>query len=554
MNVILSKNRYSLLPIFSGALAAIMLLFVLLSWLTYSSLLEFRDLFKDVAQDDLPDIVLSSQLYAQSTRLLESTEQLANASSEAAKRLAEEKVSLYLTQLRFRSDQGFSNEFLRTQLDVIQTEISEFTLLIRQKLRLNQQLRDTENAIYALHNASFNADLEGDHGDNTKNTYQWSLQLAKTVAKLSQTLNMHRLQEVRDMFRQFNDDFEILKRLAGQTDNATQRLKTTSAMQKLILAEDGFLALKIEHLRIEGRVNGRENFVHNLIQDYAQLLEFGAKQTEKKTSAQLQRTLARTQTETNKIGVILSGTILLLLLIIVFMQRHVISRLRTLNNLVKERIQGKESYAVLEGNDEITDLATNFSLFEQTIEDQRLKLEHMTLTDSLTQIANRRALDIRLHHDIELSVRKKSHVAVLLMDIDCFKLYNDNYGHAFGDECLKRIAKLLKGSLKRASDFVARYGGEEFVCVLPDTSIEGAEEIAELILNAIRSAKLEHRFSKVTNIVTLSIGIAVSGPEHILLPEKLLSRADKALYQAKNMGKNRYCSKTDGQEQDTTSR
>jgi len=224
-----------------------------------------------------------------------------------------------------------------------------------------------------------------------------------------------------------------------------------------------------------------------------------------------------------------------------------------LNNLVKNRISGKESHAVLEGNDEITDLATNFSVFAQTIEDQRLKLEHMTLTDSLTQIANRRALDIRLHHDIELSVRKKSHVAVLLMDIDCFKLYNDNYGHAFGDECLKRIAKLLKGTLKRASDFVARYGGEEFVCVLPDTSKEGAEEMAELILKAIRSAKLEHRFSKVTNIVTLSIGIAVSGPEHILLPEKLLSRADKALYRAKNMGKNRYYSKTDDQEQDTAS-
>ncbi|NCP66245.1 MAG: diguanylate cyclase [Paraglaciecola sp.] len=553
MNVILSKNRYSLLPIFSGALAAIMLLFVLLSWLTYSSLLEFRDLFKDVAQDDLPDIVLSSQLYAQSTRLLESTEQLANASSEAAKRLAEEKVSLYLAQLRFRSDQRFSNEFLRTQLDVIQTEINEFTLLIRQKLRLNQQLRDTENAIYALHNASFNSDLEGENGGNTKNTYQWSLQLAKTVAKLSQTLNMHRLQEVRGMFRQLNDDFEVLRRLAEQADNAPQRLKTTSAMQKLILAEDGFLALKIEHMRIEGRVNGRENFVHNLIQDYAQLLEYGAKQTEKKTSAQLQRTVARTQTETNKIGVILSGTILLLLLIILFMQRHVILRLQTLNNLVKNRISGKESHAVLEGNDEITDLATNFSVFAQTIEDQRLKLEHMTLTDSLTQIANRRALDIRLHHDIELSVRKKSHVAVLLMDIDCFKLYNDNYGHAFGDECLKRIAKLLKGTLKRASDFVARYGGEEFVCVLPDTSKEGAEEMAELILKAIRSAKLEHRFSKVTNIVTLSIGIAVSGPEHILLPEKLLSRADKALYRAKNMGKNRYYSKTDDQEQDTAS-
>ena len=162
------------------------------------------------------------------------------------------------------------------------------------------------------------------------------------------------------------------------------------------------------------------------------------------------------------------------------------------------------------------------------------------MSDGLTGIANRRALDIRLRHDIDLSVRQKSTVTILLMDIDCFKLYNDNYGHSAGDQCLKDVSKVICDSLNRDSDFVARYGGEEFVCVLPDTDIQGAQGVANNIIEKMKDVALPHQYSNVADYVTMSIGIATSQPSEVLTPETIVKRADTALYVAKSSDKNSY--------------
>lgn len=533
--------RHSLLSVFGSAAAGILILFLCLAWLTYTSLLDFRDMFSEVADNALPDIMVSSQLYAQSSRLLESAERLSKSNSEAAQRLAEQQIRQALAQLKRISQQRFKNEYLNQNLEVIELEISEFSNLIKRKLALNQQLEEQENAIHKLHLVALVFEPQTSPGQQLTSDYFWSLQLSKTIARVTRSLNMERLQDVRSLFRQFNTDLDKLQEYASQGEFQEQKLKLTNNLAQLILQEDGLLPLKITQLRIEGRVIGRENFVHNLILDFARLLEFSANKTEQKIASQLASSQARTHTETTIIGFVLAIGVLFLLAIIMFIQKNVINRLRLLNSMVKNKIKGHEFSAHLSGNDEITDLANSFALFDKTIEEQKLKLEHMSLSDSLTGIANRRALDIRLLHDIELSIRKKSHVAILLMDIDCFKLYNDNYGHAAGDECLKVIAKGIKSALKRNSDFVARYGGEEFVCILPDTEMTGAIEIANDILSHIHNLRLPHQFSTVSQFITLSMGIAVSGPKLVLLPDKLLNRADKALYQAKDSGKNQFC-------------
>jgi len=534
-------RRISLIRVFSLTGSAILALFLLLCWLTYTSLLDFKTMFNDVAEKSLPDIVISSQLYAQSSRLLEATEQLSKSNSDAAKRLAEQRIAQYLEDLKNISKKRFKNEFLDLQLDIISLEIGEFTTLIKQKLLINQQLKERENAIHKLHTIALALEPQLQTNTQIVENYQWSLQLSRTVTSVSRSLNMNRLQEVRQLFKQFSSDIELLKNYAQQGEHQNQKLKLTNNLAQLILQEEGLLPLKILQLRIDGRVIGRENFVHNLIQDFARLLEYSAKETEQKVTQQLTKTVSRTKTESTLIGLVLTGAIALLITMILFIQKHVIIRLQSLNNLVKSKIKGDDISSKIRGNDEITDLANTFTLFSQTIEEQQIKLEHMSLSDGLTGIANRRALDIRLLHDIELSIRKKSHVAILLMDIDCFKLYNDNYGHAAGDECLKIIASCIKNTLKRSSDFVARYGGEEFVCVLPDTNLAGAKDIADDIMRSVQNIKVAHQHSTVTDFVTLSMGIAVSGPELVLLPDKLLSKADKALYIAKNNGKNQVC-------------
>lgn len=542
MSIQVSTRRISLFRLFSLTGGAILSLFLLLCWITYSSLLDLKTIFNDVAEQSLPDIVVSSQLYGQSSRLLEATERLSKSSSEAAKRVAEQRIEEILSHLKNISQKRLQDDFLDLQVSNISLEISEFTSLIKQKLLINQELKERESAIYKLHAQALDLEpyLESDAQLSTN--YQWSLQLSRTVTNVSRSLNMTRLQEVRQVFRQFNSDLELLRTFARRGEHQNQKLKLGNNLTQLVLGDGGLLPLKILQLRIDGRVIGRENFLHNLIQDYARLLEYSAKETEQKVTTQLANTVERTQRETSLIGLLLTVGIIFLTIMILFIQKHVIIRLQSLNNLVKSKMSGDEINARIKGNDEITDLANTFNLFSQTISQQQIKLEHMSLSDGLTGIANRRALDIRLLHDIELSIRKKSHVAILLMDVDCFKLYNDNYGHAAGDECLKIIATCIKQALKRSSDFVARYGGEEFVCVLPDTNLAGAKDIATDIMNSIKHAQVEHQYSTVSKQITLSMGIAVSGPDLVLLPDKLLSLADKALYAAKGRGKNRFCS------------
>lgn len=539
-----NQKRISLHRIFSAAAVGILILFLLLAWLIYSSLISFKFLLNEVASESLPNIVTSSKLYGESSRLLEATEQLSKSSSEAAKRLAEQKISRYLSQLKRISEQNYHGEFLSIQLETINLEITDFTALIKESLILNQQISDKEKAIYRLFTLSLAFEADATGLTQSKDNYIWSMQLSKTLVNVSRGLNMNRLQEVRGLFRQFNSDIDLLRNYAKQEDNSSEKLKLTNNLAQLILHEDGLLPLKIKQLRIAGRVIGRENFVRNIIQDFARLLEYSAKETEAEITQKMAFTINRAQTETSIIGLALVIGVIFLIVLILFIQKNIVSRLLVLNNLVKGKIKGEKVYSSLTGNDEITDLASSFMLFSDTIEQQNVKLEHMSLSDGLTNIANRRALDVRLLHDIELSVRKKSHVAVLLMDIDFFKLYNDNYGHAAGDECLKKIASIIKHSLKRSSDFVARYGGEEFACVLPDTELIGAGAIAEQLLFSIRNANVEHKFSKIGDSITLSIGVAVSGPERVMLPDQLLKQADKALYLAKSKGRNQYCIST----------
>lgn len=166
------------------------------------------------------------------------------------------------------------------------------------------------------------------------------------------------------------------------------------------------------------------------------------------------------------------------------------------------------------------------------------RIHHQAVVDSLTGIANRRSFDMKIEEEFNRSMRNKEPLSLLMCDIDHFKQYNDNYGHASGDTCLTRVAQSIKGSVKRPADFCARYGGEEFVIILPETALSGAQQVAEKILDDIRQLNLPHLKSS-EGKVTLSLGIAMhfdNSPESF---ETLIKQADSALYLAKQNGRNR---------------
>ncbi len=169
------------------------------------------------------------------------------------------------------------------------------------------------------------------------------------------------------------------------------------------------------------------------------------------------------------------------------------------------------------------------------------QLRRLATIDGLTQIANRRYFDQYLAQEWKRLSREKQFLSMILCDVDFFKRYNDTYGHQLGDDCLKLVAQALSEAVQRPADLVARYGGEEFAVVLPNTNVSGAMRVAESIKRAVQDLKIPHEKSDTSEYVSISQGVTSIVPTDKIIPESLILSADKALYQAKNQGRNTYC-------------
>lgn len=176
---------------------------------------------------------------------------------------------------------------------------------------------------------------------------------------------------------------------------------------------------------------------------------------------------------------------------------------------------------------------------EAALEKANVALQRMAMIDGLTQIANRRCFDETLQKEWLRLTREQKPLSLLLGDIDYFKKFNDHYGHHAGDDCLRLVSKALADSVLRPADLAARYGGEEFVMLLPGVDIQGALQVGQRILSAIRELAIKHQKSEISDTVTISLGAATLTPSVERAPETLILSADEALYQAKEQGRNR---------------
>jgi diguanylate cyclase (GGDEF)-like protein len=173
-----------------------------------------------------------------------------------------------------------------------------------------------------------------------------------------------------------------------------------------------------------------------------------------------------------------------------------------------------------------------------TLKRQTDLLRTLAQVDGLTGLANRRHFDTKLDTEWRRGIRSGSPLALILIDIDYFKNFNDCYGHPAGDACLQQVAACLGAGFFRSADLVARYGGEEFVCVLPDTALAGADAKARSLEIAIRALKIPHEKSQIAGgIVTISLGVAVAIPTLRTNLADLILGADRSLYLAKNAGR-----------------
>ena len=178
------------------------------------------------------------------------------------------------------------------------------------------------------------------------------------------------------------------------------------------------------------------------------------------------------------------------------------------------------------------------------VEHQKM-LEHVSSTDGLTGLANRMQLDTTLNRVWHAAIRAGHSIGLLMIDIDHFKFYNDEFGHIQGDECLKLVASTIAKSKYREEDFAARYGGEEFVLLLPYTTLDGAKKVAKALLKNIRQLNIPAPSRAGSDRVTVSVGVAAMSPKFDPLqnisPMELINQADMQLFKAKRAGRDRLC-------------
>ena len=187
---------------------------------------------------------------------------------------------------------------------------------------------------------------------------------------------------------------------------------------------------------------------------------------------------------------------------------------------------------------ELGDLTGSLRDRNRQLRDARRQLTDLANVDELTGLGNRRLVNKALQEEINRARRSGAELSVILLDVDYFKNYNDTYGHPAGDSVLQKLADVMQRATTRAGEVVARYGGEEFILVLPGASSSSARRTAERLRDLVVEEQIPHETSKAANFITVSQGVVTVRPDVELEPADLINRADKALYQAKDAGRN----------------
>ena len=240
------------------------------------------------------------------------------------------------------------------------------------------------------------------------------------------------------------------------------------------------------------------------------------------------------------------STLVLVSIVDITRRKRSEDRIRTMNQALREEVD-RRTGALADRNlaleQEVSSRQRAESALRETqrrLQEANARLERLAHEDALTGVANRRGFDSRLQLEFARAARRREPLTLVLLDLDRFKEFNDAAGHLAGDECLRRVTDVLKVCLGRATDLLARYGGEEFVALLPDTPLEAGARLATRMRKAVSGLGIPHP-GPAGGVVTVSVGVASIVPAARSHPNTLLDAADRALYTAKDRGRNRVC-------------
>ncbi len=522
------------LRLFVYAQIVIVTSFSILMAFTINTMSDVRDVLLQLIEKDVPVITQTALLNNQVNRLATLTANLTNSLSEPARNLARKQIDETVDGLlNVIKDKNGQSHFIERQMSVISQEIDELEYLVRQRIVVEELF---SRALERFYIDKFNLLSTFKASNENFQVNQYLIDIIELSVQIERQERLHLLRQTE---RQLNEAFELAIEQANATKNQ-QLLDGLNKLSKQITGESGLFNQKIESLRIIGRARGRDNFVRNLIGDVARNLEqqtLLVNRATKNRSLKASDQVKEQTTLTIAVGLLL---IFITLTIIVFLYRRIVSRLLSLSRQVDLASEDKIDTIEISGNDEITNLSENFSIFLSKVKEQEKALRSLSLSDPLTGIPNRRAFEKQLEFSMAQARRNSWTLSLMMVDVDYFKLFNDHYGHSEGDACLRLVANQLNQMALRNTDFCARFGGEEFVCILPNTDNTGARQKAEELRQSIERLCIEHVKSDICDCVTVSIGVATLpfNSNSSWLPTTVIEQADKALYSAKENGRN----------------
>jgi diguanylate cyclase (GGDEF)-like protein len=290
-----------------------------------------------------------------------------------------------------------------------------------------------------------------------------------------------------------------------------------------------------EAIKVSLQKYGRGNFTRNMVEDFKNRNISGFNTLINYTADNSRLLSERTGQMTLIFAVVSIGAFVTSGFVVIYFRKNLVQRLMKLNKAILGRLAGEEIEIDSSGNDEITDMAKVFLYYDNEVSNREEKLRKIAMIDELTGVSNRRHFMEQGEKELQRSMRYKHNTCLLMMDIDHFKSVNDTYGHHIGDIVLQNIANICSNAL-RDNDLFGRLGGEEFAAVLVETDPDEAHLAAERIRELVEKARLEAEGELIS--CTISIGIVCACERYDSL-ESLMVSADKALYNAKNNGRNR---------------
>ncbi|BFT29147.1 hypothetical protein D210916BOD24_03230 [Alteromonas sp. D210916BOD_24] len=509
-------------------------LFLLILVLSISRLNDVKHVLNNVTSSSIPTLTHASSITRDVQRLTSLTARLTGAENHSSRRIVKNLLDETIVRLNATDlQQNKSQHYLLTQLSVLAEEIEELEDLVSLRIDIDKEVSAERDVLFRYLNSIF------DEESSTQLSLHSAQTLVPLILQIAQINQQYQLHELRKLEVNIEKSITHLKESAGHQKGMGD---ITEYLAHRLLGPQGMIEKQANVMRIQGRLRGRGSFVEHLAQDVAANIEFSASTVTQNTSYHAVSASERVSKQISWLIILSTVAMLFCCAIIFYIYKRIIKRLVALTSLVEN---ASDEVATFEGNDEISRLAKTFALYFQRVQSQEAELIQLSLSDPLTGISNRRAFNLEVGKSIAVAKRYSWPLSLLLLDVDSFKAYNDNYGHTQGDVCLKSVAATLSEVMTRNTDFCARYGGEEFVAILANTDETGASIKAEKVRAAIEALQLPHSKSAASAYVTVSVGVATFYfDKHSTWDlTTMLNVADEALYEAKSQGRNR-CVKT----------